>query len=136
MRIYGPSGSRNAPIDRNPARLGLGNVIAQAGGGSTILVTYTVPAGRRAFVTLWGTGDVTTALAAGQIGQVQFAVSGQTLNPDLLWDALSAVGTFKSLVVPGIFVAAGDGVSLTVTLGAGAGVLRATGGLNGYEYDA
>ncbi len=137
MRVTFPTGTRSFPTDRNPLRIALGQPVQQAGGGSTTIVTYTVPAARRAILVADLGYTITTLLAAGQNDFVQLQQTGQlTGGPTLYAAAAAPVNQHDAISVPEINLQAGDTILIVVTAGAGAGVIQASGALHGVEYDA
>lgn len=141
MRIYGPTGTRNFPTDRNPSDVRQAQVrSAIAGGTNQNMVDYTVPALRAATVEVAeGTAFVSTALAAGQGATivVQFDVGGGLLNgPNVAFPPASALAVDKTLQVQGIGLRAGHRIVVNVAVDAGVGALIGGGGLKVTEYDA
>jgi len=133
VRIYGPSGTRNDPVDRNPLVISQGNGLAATGQ----MTSYTVPAGRHAILTAAIVGEVQVALAAGQTALVFINTTGQVLgSPQLSFEALAPVGTREDITVPGIHLTAGQQIVTSLALGGGAGVFRAYGAVFGIEFDA
>jgi hypothetical protein len=136
VRIGGPAGSRTLPEDRNPLRLAQGQTGVTAGGTVTF-TTYTCPVGRRARLTASVWGDVVVALAAGQTHFVAISETGQvTPNPQIAFEGGAPAGGYASVTVPDIIATAGDTVATSMTVAAGAGSVRAGGGVYGVEYDA
>ena len=139
MQLFGPSGVRSDPRDRNPAKVVLESTqnITNAT-GAVILVTYTVPAGRRAELSVQISATIDTALAAGQDGSVGVEITGFTqAAPQLFFKATAGINQRDQAEVSFVFVAAGDVVRVnTGALAAGAGVVRSSGAIHGVEYDA
>ncbi len=143
MRIYGPSSTRAFPVDRTPLSVANGGGPGGpfAGGTNNLLATYTVPAGRRAFVeVIGGFIEVAVAMAAGQTTVVSILVtpSGgvQTLvDQNFLGGAAPAL-TNRTVVAYGVYLKAGDLIELRAILTAGAGTASAGGGLKLTEFDA
>jgi len=141
MQLFGPTGSRNFPTDRNPTRIAVGAFAGVVGGASTTFATYTVPAGRRC--TIWSAtvnGVVITVLAAGQTSEqiIRVTKPGPILTEQVhdIIQAAAAVGTRVQHDKSTIELAAGDILDVIVSVTAGAGVVQAGGGLSGVEYDA
>jgi len=140
VRVYGPSGSRSTPTDRNPATIiqSAGSSVGVGGIGDTTLITYTVPAGRRALLTCSITASVDIGpLAAGQLGVCYMIVaSAGTGAPRLNLGTNTPSGTHEEVTVPGIQVAAGQTQQVHYSLNAGAGTMSVSGLITGVEYDA
>ena len=141
MRQYGPTSPRNIPTDRNPVTIALGGTQPLAGGaGAATFVTYTVPAGRRAI--LWAQANmiVTVAFAAAQTcnTEVDVTPNGGALAPvaQCRFETLEPLSSKNQSPSVTLQLKAGDLVVIKVTIGAGAGAVNATGGLQGVEYDA
>lgn len=141
MQLFGPSGARNVPFDRNPTTVvnGIGST-AIVGGGNTTPADYTCPAGRRATLGIGGAAAITTALAAGQMLTlfVLLTPSGgaATVAEWTQVVGVLGVGNTLRLAQARIELKAGDRVILNGALSAGAGVANVGGGLTGIEYDA
>lgn len=141
MRLFGPSGVREFPSDRNPATIAQGDSVSTAGGVATTLATYTVPAGRSAHIT-WAhvAALVTTVLGAAQTAFIRILIvpsGGASQEVGFhMFQVTAAVGTERQ-VGPGSFdLRAGDLVEASVLNNAGTGVVQSMGGINGVEYDA
>jgi len=140
VRIYGPSGTRATPTDRNPSTVAVGNdLIAFAGNTSTGTVTYTVPAGRRATIAGHYSCVVTTAMAVGQLSSVKIFCTPNGGAANAVADSIltgAPLDTQESVEVEALQLKAGDNVTITVSIGVGAGALTGGGGFQGVEYDA
>ncbi len=139
MRVAFPSGTRSAPLDRNPLRLALGGGSGHGGGTSITYVDYTVPANRRADIQMArGFYVVTTVLAAGQNESIHLdlanvAIPNWVFNISIVAAPVGDKGAFEA---EHLFLVAGDHIQIISTLAAGAGVVTAGGAISGVEYDA
>jgi len=138
MRVYGPSGTRSFPYDRNPSTVILASSAQDGSGvGPVTLISYTVPAARRALLTCCITIEVDAALAAGQQGEVNlFVASSGSAGPRLRSTTASPAGQHMELAVPGIQVRAGEVTLVQHSNSAGAGIIHISGLIHGVEYDA
>jgi len=139
MLLFGPSGTRNYPTDRNPARIVQGGAAAIGAGTSQTFVDYTVPTNRRAeirFARAWYI--VTTALAAGQVVSAHLDFLSPVINNVITVQSIpaAAVNDRQQWEATALFLAAGDRFQILGTLAAGAGVASGAGGISGVEYDA
>ncbi len=140
MRVAFPSGTRSAPTDRNPSTVANALNGNATGGGVTTLGTYTVPAGRRADITLTLGTVITVALVAAQnaSGTATFTPSGggaQTVWRSQYIGAL-AVNNRDDAPAIRLQMKAGDAILLQIQADAGAGTIQGAGGVQGVEYDA
>jgi hypothetical protein len=139
MELFGPSGVRQFPTDRNPVTVALGSSGTSTGGVATTLAAYTVPAGRRADVIAQAGAIVTTALPAGATHNAQVFVTPSGGGPQAVYVAsfagAPAAGVRGDIPSCRVQLRAGDLVQITV-FAAGVGVLQAGGGIHGVEYDA
>ncbi len=137
MRINSPSGTRNFPTDRNPARVSLGVARTDAGLVNVTVLSYTVPVGRRALLTMGATVVVTVAFAAGQDSLLAVSLPGMgTQAPQLYIATTAPIQTRDGVVVTDIFAAAGDIVSWLLVQAAGVGTTHTSAAIIGTEYDA
>lgn len=140
MQLFGPTGSRSQREDRNPTTVANGAAVAVfAGNTVTVIATYTVPADRRAIVVAHGAITVSTALAAGQIADLDVLITpsgGAATVTAFKRRTGSAVDQVADLAVERIELRAGDLVRVRVTVGVGAGAVTGAGGIQGVEYDA
>ncbi len=138
MRQYSPSTSRQTPEDRNPTLINLGGAQSHGGGTTITFVDYIVPVGRRAHITLIDASYVvTTVLAAGQTVTIHLDFVSPVLNNQLFRQSIAAAavndrGSFSSHE---LWLNAGNRVQILSTVSAGAGVVTASGGLSGIEFD-
>ncbi len=139
MRFYSSTSSRNLPTDRNPTTIAVGGGGTGTNGATTTEATYTVPALRRFVGMATMTGEVTTVLAAGQSASIIVNVfpSGGATTPIAAQQTEVAAPVGRQLSLPAIPVQlkTGDQVTVVLSIGLGAGVLRADGGIHGVEYD-
>ncbi len=141
MRQYTPATARQYPTDRAPLTVAKGTTVAQAGGGTTTIGTYTVPAGRRARVT-WVAGSLllTIALAAGQFASIVINLTpnggGLTQAKVCELPATEPITEHANFSGPGPELGAGDVFSVAVTVDVGAGAARAGAFFALVEYDA
>lgn len=139
MQIFGPTGSRSFPTDRNPTRISVGVNNSIAGGVNTVFATYICPVGRRAEIwTATGWLVVTTVLAAGQFAfiDVEHLVPGTQQVAHRETARAAALGTQLSVEPCTLFLVTNDTVNVRVTNTAGAGIVQGSGGIDGIEYDA
>ncbi len=137
MRVTFPIGTRSFPTDRNPTPITIGTGQQMVGGFNAQIVNYTCPALRRAILSADLGAVVTTALAAGQTGVVQLQQTGMVGGaPTSFFQSAAAIGVREVQAQQDIYVSAGQQVIILGVLGAGVGVLQATAGLHGVEYDA
>ncbi len=140
MQLFAPGGSRTVPQDRNPATV-TGTATFNGAGASTVVgATYTVPAGRRTFISVASIfGLVTVAMAAGQTAFAEVIVTpngGAAGFVDVdRCPAASAIGTKLHAQATGLWLKAGDAVDVRVAEDAGVGVVPCAGGFEGVEFD-
>jgi len=140
VRVYGPSGSRSTPTDRNPATViqSAGAVVGVGGLGDTTLISYTVPAGRRALLTC----SITAAVEQGPFGAAELAfcylivASAGTGAPKIILGQTSPAGAHGEHNVSGIQVAAGQVTQVHYSKTAGVALVEVSGLITGVEYDA
>ncbi len=141
MRVYGPSGTRNIPQDRGPSTV-TGTATFNGAGASTVIgASYTVPANRRAFISVASIfGLVTVAMAAGQTAFAEVIVTpsgGAAGFVDVdRCPAASALGVKLHAQATQLWLKAGDAVDVRVAEDAGVGVVTCAGGFEGVEFDA
>lgn len=137
MRLVFPSGTRNLPTDRNPTRIDAGaGFSAFTAGGAVTLATYTVPALRRFELRkVDAYARVQTVLGAAQAANILLLVNGNERARRVI-PLTSAVGIERQLEYPGLFLVAGDVLTVQGNLDAGTGAVSGTAGINGVEYDA
>jgi len=139
VRIFGPTGVRQFPSDRNPTRLVQGGASAHGGGTTITYVNYTVPAGRRADIYMArGWYLVTVVLAAGQTesAHLDYSVPATPNVVVVQSQAAAAVGDRQQWEAEHLFLTATDQIVIQGTLSAGAGTVVDGGGISGVEYDA
>lgn len=141
MRLFGPSGVRSFPTDRNPTAVNNGTRGSAAGGTNDTAITYTVPAGRRAVIEHAEISVVvTTVLAAGQSARQQIEVLPIGAQGGVM------VETFLRVAAPLgekdradcglIFLDATQTIRALRVVDAGTGVVLMASGIHGVEYDA
>ena len=140
MKQYGPSSTRSGFQDRNPARIASGLTSSITAGGSNVAPSYTVPAGRRAQIySAHVSGLVTTVLAAGQNSDLIIRITKPgPVVADQVHDEFAiaaAAGSRVSRDIGSKELAATDLFEALVTITAGAGVIFASAGFSGVEYD-
>jgi len=140
VRVYGPSGTRAFPTDRNPLviQLAFAAGLAPGGIGDTTALAYTVPTGRRALITLAGTCHLDAGpIAAGEIAQLWVSPSvGATLAPRLQIGGTATSVSPDDIVLPGIQMPAGQTAQIHYLKAAGTASMTVSGLINGVEYDA
>jgi len=138
VQIFGPTGSRNEVVDRNPTLIALGGAQGHGGGTTITFVDYLVPQGRRAHITLIDASwVVTTALAAGQTETIHLDFTSPVVNNQLARQSIPAApvndrGAFSS---HDLWLNAGNRIQILSTVSAGAGIVLATGAVSGIEFD-
>jgi len=138
MRVSFPSGTRQAPTDRNPARIVQGGGAAQGGASTVNYVDYTVQANRRAEIRFArGWYVVTAALAAGQTESVHLDYINPVVNNVLIIQSIAAapVNDKDRWEATQLFLSALDQIRIISTMTAGAGTVVSAGGISGIEYD-
>lgn len=141
MQIFGPSGLRQTPLDRNPLPVHDGIDASFAGGTlDTTTVTYTCPAGRRARIESWSINAIVeVALAAGQNVTIAYEVTEPAPSHVLggvRFLGGQALGTRDRATGGVVELRATGTLRLSINVAAGAGAMRVTAGFHGTEYDA
>ncbi len=141
MRQFSPATTRQAPVDRNPTKISAHANAAVPGATIQDLAAYTCPASRRAEIRVaFVSGVVTTALAAGQVADLEVLYQDNLPTTHIVvlkrLPTAAPVGTDRDVTVPGFFLAATQAITTRVATSAGAGVIFGAGGLEGVEYDA
>jgi len=140
MRVAFPSGTRSAPFDRNPSTVDTGSVAEPVAGSTSTLATYTVPANRRAKISVQIATSIKTVLGAAQNadGTITSTPSGggiQVVHQSQWYPTAPAQSRDGSPAVV-MELKAGDLVLVQTHLDAGTGLIHASGSIVGVEYDA
>jgi hypothetical protein len=136
VRVAFPSGTRSNAFDRNPSSVLVGGGASATAGQDNQVVTYTVPASRRADLAVQTSLVVTTALVAAQVGRSEVLGTGNVVIHLAELEPAAAVGTRADSPSIHVQLKAGETVQIRVTAGAGAGQVIVNGGIQGVEYDA
>jgi len=141
VRLYGPTGTRAFPTDRNPSTVAVGGQAFVNFGNTTVIASYTVPAGRRAEISSSVDAWVSVALPAGFEAGADMATTPNggafALTMRVNFGPAAPLNSQKSLANGPYYLKAGDLVQLRGYVGGGAsGQVSVAVGLQGVEYDA
>ncbi len=141
MRVVYPTGTRSTPLDRNPSTVASGTFLNQGAGGSNLnLVNYTVPANRRADVVIQWSSLIGVALGAATTANITANFTPNGGAAQNLYESLflvnQALGSRDNSPSIHLQMKAGDNITITLHIDAGAGAIQNAGGIQGVEYDA
>lgn len=142
MNLFQTSTARPVAIDRNPTDRGAYFVNAgTAPHGSTVRVTYTVPAGKKFFLS-YIQSDYLRETAAAPVGLTEiFALVvtplPQNTVPFRIMSLDNNVGAVRSAILqPGLNASAGSVISITTSDASTGGTAKYSCSFHGIEYDA